>query len=136
MILARMKEVAEKFLNTEVKDAVVTVPAYFNDSQRQATKDLNNMGLNILRIINEPTAAAMAYGLNTDSKTERNVLIYDFGGGTFDVSLLNIDDGVFEVLATSGDWHLGGEDIDNRLVKHFTNEFKKTRKIYLVILVL
>ena len=129
MILARMKEVAESFLNTEVKDAVVTVPAYFNDSQRQATKDAGNIaGLNILRIINEPTAAAMAYGLNTDSKTERNVLIYDFGGGTFDVSLLNIDDGVFEVLATSGDCHLGGEDIDNRLVKHFTNEFKRKHK--------
>jgi len=129
MILTRMKEVAESFLNTEVKDAVVTVPAYFNDSQRQATKDAGNIaGLNILRIINEPTAAAMAYGLNTDSKTERNVLIYDFGGGTFDVSLLNIDDGVFEVLATSGDCHLGGEDIDNRLVKHFTNEFKRKHK--------
>ena len=129
MILTRMKEISESFLNTEVKDAVVTVPAYFNDSQRQATKDAGNIaGLNILRIINEPTAAAMAYGLNTDSKTERNVLIYDFGGGTFDVSLLNIDDGVFEVLATSGDCHLGGEDIDNRLVKHFTNEFKRKHK--------
>jgi len=129
MILTRMKEISESFLNTEVKDAVVTVPAYFNDSQRQATKDAGNIaGLNILRIINEPTAAAMAYGLSTDSKTERNVLIYDFGGGTFDVSLLNIDDGVFEVLATSGDCHLGGEDIDNRLVKHFTNEFKRKHK--------
>ena len=129
MILTRMKEIAESFLSTEVKDAVVTVPAYFNDSQRQATKDAGNIaGLNILRIINEPTAAAMAYGLSTDSKTERNVLIYDFGGGTFDVSLLNIDDGVFEVLATSGDCHLGGEDIDNRLVKHFTNEFKRKHK--------
>ena len=129
MILTKMKEISESFLNTEVKDAVVTVPAYFNDSQRQATKDAGNIaGLNILRIINEPTAAAMAYGLNTDSKTERNVLIYDFGGGTFDVSLLNIDDGVFEVLATSGDCHLGGEDIDNRLVKHFTNEFKRKHK--------
>ena len=129
MILTRMKEISESFLNTEVKDAVVTVPAYFNDSQRQATKDAGNIaGLNILRIINEPTAAAMAYGLSTDSKTERNVLIYDFGGGTFDVSLLNIDDGVFEVLATNGDCHLGGEDIDNRLVKHFTNEFKRKHK--------
>lgn len=129
MILTKMKEISESFLNTEVKDAVVTVPAYFNDSQRQATKDAGNIaGLNILRIINEPTAAAMAYGLSTDSKTERNVLIYDFGGGTFDVSLLNIDDGVFEVLATNGDCHLGGEDIDNRLVKHFTNEFKRKHK--------
>ena len=129
MILIKMKEIAESFLNTEVTDAVVTVPAYFNDSQRQATKDAGNIaGLNILRIINEPTAAAMAYGLSTDSKTERNVLIYDFGGGTFDVSLLNIDDGVFEVLATSGDCHLGGEDIDNRLVKHFISEFKRKHK--------
>ena len=129
MILVRMKEIAESYLGKEVKDAVVTVPAYFNDSQRQATKDAGNIaGLNILRIINEPTAAAMAYGLNTNTTQERNVLIYDFGGGTFDVSLLNIDDGVFEVLATSGDCHLGGEDIDNRLVKHFINEFKRKHK--------
>ena len=129
MILVKMKEIAESYLGKEVKDAVVTVPAYFNDSQRQATKDAGNIaGLNILRIINEPTAAAMAYGLTTDAKKERNVLIYDFGGGTFDVSLLNIDDGVFEVLATSGDCHLGGEDIDNRLVKHFINEFKRKHK--------
>ncbi len=129
MILIRMKEIAESYLGKEVKDAVVTVPAYFNDSQRQATKDAGNIaGLNILRIINEPTAAAMAYGLNTNTTQERNVLIYDFGGGTFDVSLLNIDDGVFEVLATSGDCHLGGEDIDNRLVKHFINEFKRKHK--------
>ena len=129
MILTKMKEIAESFLDTEVKDAVITVPAYFNDSQRQATKDAGSIaGLNVLRIINEPTAAAMAYGLNKDSKQERNVLIYDFGGGTFDVSLLNIDDGVFEVLATSGDCHLGGEDIDNRLVQHFINDFKRKNK--------
>lgn len=129
MILVKMKEIAESYLNDEVKDVVITVPAYFNDSQRQATKDAGNIaGLNVIRIINEPTAAAMAYGLNTDTKKERNVLIYDYGGGTFDVSLLNIDDGVFEVLATCGDCHLGGEDIDNRLVKHFTNEFKRKHK--------
>lgn len=129
MILVKMKEIAESYLNDEVKDVVITVPAYFNDSQRQATKDAGNIaGLNVIRIINEPTAAAMAYGLNTDTKKERNVLIYDYGGGTFDVSLLNIDDGVFEVLATCGDCHLGGEDIDNRLVKHFTNEFKRKNK--------
>jgi heat shock 70kDa protein 1/2/6/8 len=129
MILVKMKEIAESYLNHEVKDVVITVPAYFNDSQRQATKDAGNIaGLNVIRIINEPTAAAMAYGLNTDTKKERNVLIYDYGGGTFDVSLLNIDDGVFEVLATCGDCHLGGEDIDNRLVKHFTNEFKRKNK--------
>jgi len=126
MVLIRMKEIAESFLSTEVKDAVITVPAYFNDSQRQATKDAGNIaGLNVIRIINEPTAAAMAYGLNTNTTKERNVLIFDAGGGTMDVSLLNIDDGVFEVLATSGDCHLGGEDIDNRMVKHFINEFKK-----------
>ena len=129
MILTKMKEVAEQFIGEDVKDAVITVPAYFNDSQRQATKDAGSIaGLNVLRIINEPTAAAMAYGLNTGSKEERNVLIYDFGGGTFDVSLLNIDDGVFEVIATSGDCHLGGEDIDNRLVQHFLNDFKRKNK--------
>jgi len=128
MILIRMKEIAESYLGEEVKDAVITVPAYFNDSQRQATKDAGNIaGLNILRIINEPTAAAMAYGLNTNTIKERNVLIFDAGGGTMDVSLLNIDDGVFEVLATSGDCHLGGEDIDNRMVKHFINEFKRKK---------
>ena len=129
MVLGKMKEIASAFTDEEIKDAVVTVPAYFNDSQRQATKDAGVIaGLNILRIINEPTAAAMAYGLNTGSKEERNVLIYDFGGGTFDVSLLNIDDGVFEVIATSGDCHLGGEDIDNRLVQHFIQEFKRKNR--------
>ena len=129
MVLVKMKETAEAYLGEKVTDAVITCPAYFNDSQRQATKDAGHIaGLNVLRIINEPTAAAMAYGLNTGSKQERNVLIYDFGGGTFDVSLLNIDDGVFEVIATSGDCHLGGEDIDNRLVQHFLNDFKRKHK--------
>ncbi|MAP02912.1 MAG: molecular chaperone DnaK, partial [Candidatus Marinimicrobia bacterium] len=130
MVLQKLKQTAEEHLGATVTDAVITVPAYFNDSQRQATKDAGVIaGLNVLRIINEPTAAAMAYGLNTDSKTERNVLIYDFGGGTFDVSLLNIDDGVFEVLATSGDCHLGGEDIDNVMVNHFANIFKRKYKL-------
>jgi heat shock protein 1/8 len=129
MILTKMKEIAEQFLDSKVTDAVITVPAYFNDSQRQATKDAGLIaGLNVLRIINEPTAAAMAYGLNTGIDKERNVLIYDAGGGTMDVSLLNIDEGVFEVLATSGDCHLGGEDIDNRLVQHFINQFKRKHK--------
>ena len=116
MILGKMKETAESYLGEEVKDAVVTVPAYFNDSQRQATKDAGVIaGLNILRIINEPTAAAIAYGLD-NSKEEKNILIYDLGGGTFDVSLLNIEEGVFEVKATAGDTHLGGEDFDRRLM--------------------
>ena len=129
MVLVKMKEIAESFLGEKVTDAVITVPAYFNDSQRQATKDAGNIaGLNVIRIINEPTAAAMAYGLNSSSKEERNVLIFDAGGGTMDVSLLNIDDGVFEVLATAGDCHLGGEDIDNRLVQHFIKEFKRKHK--------
>ncbi len=126
MILTKMKEIAESYLDEKVTEAVITVPAYFNDSQRQATKDAGSIaGLNVLRIINEPTAAAMAYGLNTNTKKERNVLIYDAGGGTMDVSLLNIDDGVFEVLATSGDCHLGGEDIDNRLLQFFIKDFKR-----------
>ncbi|KAJ6550451.1 heat shock cognate 70 [Mycena vulgaris] len=119
------------YLGTTVKDAVVTVPAYFNDSQRQATKDAGTIsGLNVLRIINEPTAAALAYGLdkNPSDTGERNVLIFDLGGGTFDVSLLTIEDGVFEVKATAGDTHLGGEDFDNRLVDHFAQEFKRKNK--------
>ena len=125
MILTKMKETAEAYIGEEVKDAVVTVPAYFNDSQRQATKDAGSIaGLNVLRIINEPTAAAIAYGLDNKS-VEKNVLIFDLGGGTFDVSLLNIDDGIFEVKATAGDTHLGGEDFDNILLKHFTDEFKR-----------
>jgi heat shock protein 1/8 len=127
MILLKMKQVAEAYLGTDVTDAVVTVPAYFNDSQRQATKDAGMIcGLNILRIINEPTAAAIAYGLDSKkSQGEKNVLIFDLGGGTFDVSILTIDDGVFEVKATAGDTHLGGEDFDNRLVSHFVEEFKR-----------
>ena len=126
MVLTKMKETAESFLNAPVKDAVITVPAYFNDSQRQATKDSGLIaGLNVLRIINEPTAAAIAYGLDRGTKEERNVLIFDLGGGTFDVSLLTIEDGVFEVKATAGDTHLGGEDFDNRLVEYFVADFMK-----------
>ena len=126
MVLTKMKETAEAFLNKPIKDAVITVPAYFNDSQRQATKDAGAIaGLNVLRIINEPTAAAIAYGLDKKGKGERNVLIFDLGGGTFDVSLLSIDDGIFEVKATAGDTHLGGEDFDNILVEHCAAEFKR-----------
>merc|ERR1711861_69967 len=129
MVLTKMKETAEAFTGKDVKDVVVTVPAYFNDSQRQATKDAGAIaGLNVLRIINEPTAAAIAYGLDKKSSGETNVLIFDLGGGTFDVSLLTIDDGIFEVKATAGDTHLGGEDFDNRLVTHFTQEFKRKHK--------
>ena len=129
MVLTKMKETAEAYIGEEVKDAVITVPAYFNDSQRQATKDAGLIaGLNVLRIINEPTAAAIAYGLD-NKDGEKNVLIFDLGGGTFDVSLLNIDDGIFEVKATAGDTHLGGEDFDNILVKHFIDEFKRKHKL-------
>ena len=125
-----MKETAESYLGGTVKDAVVTVPAYFNDSQRQATKDAGVIaGLNVLRIINEPTAAAIAYGLDKKVTGERNVLIFDLGGGTFDVSLLTIEEGIFEVKATAGDTHLGGEDFDNRLVNHFVQEFKRKNKM-------
>jgi len=129
MVLTKMKETAEAFLGTTVTQAVVTVPAYFNDSQRQATKDAGAIaGLNVLRIINEPTAAAIAYGLDKKTTGERNVLIFDLGGGTFDVSLLTIEEGIFEVKATAGDTHLGGEDFDNRLVNHFVQEFKRKNK--------
>jgi L1 cell adhesion molecule like protein len=129
MVLTKMKETAETFLGKPVTDAVVTVPAYFNDSQRQATKDAASIaGLNCLRIINEPTAAAIAYGLDKDKSKEMNVLIFDLGGGTFDVSLLTIEDGIFEVKATAGDTHLGGEDFDTRLVRHFIEEFKRKNK--------
>jgi L1 cell adhesion molecule like protein len=129
MVLTKMRETAEAYLGTTVNNAVVTVPAYFNDSQRQATKDAGLIaGLNVLRIINEPTAAAIAYGLDKKHEGERNVLIFDLGGGTFDVSLLTIEDGIFEVKATAGDTHLGGEDMDNRLVQHFVNEFKRKHK--------
>ena len=130
MVLTKMKQTAEDYLGKKVKDAVITVPAYFNDSQRQATKDAGKIaGLNVLRIINEPTAAAIAYGLDKNVKDERNVLIFDLGGGTFDVSLLNIDQGFLEVKATSGDTHLGGEDFDNRLVDFCIQQFLKTTKI-------
>ncbi|GCE97149.1 Hsp70 chaperone [Zygosaccharomyces mellis] len=129
MVLGKMKETAENYLGGEVKDAVVTVPAYFNDSQRQATKDSGVIaGLNVMRIINEPTAAAIAYGLDKKHVGEQNILIFDLGGGTFDVSLLTIDEGIFEVKSTAGDTHLGGEDFDNRLVNHLANEFKRKNK--------
>ena len=128
MVLTKMKEVAESYIGEKVTDAVVTVPAYFNDSQRQATKDAGAIaGLNILRIINEPTAAAIAYGLDKKDE-EKTVLIFDLGGGTFDVSLLSIDDGIFEVKATAGDTHLGGEDFDNIMMKYFIDEFKRKTK--------
>ena len=129
MVLIKMKEVAESYLGKKVTDAVVTVPAYFNDSQRQATKDAATIaGLNCLRIINEPTAAAIAYGLDKNKDDDTNVLIFDLGGGTFDVSLLNIEGGIFEVKATAGDTHLGGEDFDSRLLRHFSEEFKRKHK--------
>ena len=130
MILVKMKDIAEAYLGKDVKNAVITVPAYFNDAQRQATKDAGAIaGLNILRIINEPTAAAIAYGLDKQNNdNEKNVLIFDLGGGTFDVSLLTIEEGIFEVKATAGDTHLGGEDFDNRMVTHFSSEFKRKYK--------
>jgi L1 cell adhesion molecule like protein len=129
MVLSKMKEIAESYLGTTVTDAVITVPAYFNDSQRQATKDAGAIaGLNVLRIINEPTAAAIAYGLDKKAQSERNVLIFDCGGGTFDVSILTIDESIFEVKATAGDTHLGGEDFDSKLVEYFVDEFKRKYK--------
>ncbi|GAB6020729.1 Major heat shock 70 kDa protein Bb [Chamberlinius hualienensis] len=130
MVLTKMKEIAEAYLGSPVRDVVITVPAYFNDSQRHATKDAGIItGLNVLRIINEPTAAALAYGLDKNLKGEKNVLIFDLGGGTFDVSVLTIDEGsMFEVRATAGDTHLGGEDFDNRMVTHFVEEFKRKHK--------
>jgi len=129
MVLTKMKDTAEAYLGDKVSNAVITVPAYFNDSQRQATKDAGLIaGLNVLRIINEPTAAAIAYGLDKKSEGEKNVLIFDLGGGTFDVSLLTIEDGIFEVKATAGDTHLGGEDFDNNLVEYFKNEFKRKNR--------
>lgn len=125
MILVKMKQIAENYLGQEVKYAIITVPAYFNDAQRQATKDAGIIsGLEVLRIINEPSAAAIAYGLDKKNG-EKNVVVFDLGGGTFDVSLLTIDNGVFEVVATSGDTHLGGEDFDQRLAEHFVKAFKK-----------
>mmetsp|Transcript_142300 Transcript_142300/g.201353 ORF Transcript_142300/g.201353 Transcript_142300/m.201353 type:complete len:194 (+) Transcript_142300:353-934(+) len=126
MVLQKMKKTAESYVGHDIKDAVITVPAYFNDAQRIATKDAGAIaGLKVLRIINEPTAAAIAYGLDKNHKGERNVLIFDLGGGTFDVSLLTLDEGVFEVKATAGDTHLGGEDFDNKLVEYCANDFKK-----------
>lgn len=129
MVLTKMKETAEAYLGRTVSSAVITVPAYFNDSQRQATKDAGAIaGLNVMRIINEPTAAAIAYGLDKKGGKEKNILIFDLGGGTFDVSVLSIDDGVFEVKATAGDTHLGGEDFDSRMVNFFIQEFKRKHK--------
>uniref|UniRef100_F6TJ80 Heat shock 70 kDa protein n=2 Tax=Xenopus tropicalis TaxID=8364 RepID=F6TJ80_XENTR len=129
MVLTKMKEISEAYLGKTITNAVITVPAYFNDSQRQATKDAGTIsGLNVLRIINEPTAAAIAYGLDKKVGGERNVLIFDLGGGTFDVSILTIEDGIFEVKSTAGDTHLGGEDFDNRMVNHFVGEFKRKHK--------
>ena len=130
MVLQKLKQTASDYLGKDIKDAIITVPAYFNDSQRQATKDAGAIsGLNVLRIINEPTAAAIAYGLDKKFNNERNVLIFDLGGGTFDVSLLSLEDGLFEVKATNGHTHLGGEDFDNRLVSHCVNEFKRKTSI-------
>lgn len=131
MVLVKMKEISETYLGTTVRNAVITVPAYFNDSQRQATKDAGAIaGLTVMRIINEPTAAAIAYGLDKKSTSvgEKNILVFDLGGGTFDVSLLTIEEGIFEVKATAGDTHLGGEDFDNRMVNHFVQEFKRKYK--------
>ncbi|KAK3089988.1 hypothetical protein FSP39_008244 [Pinctada imbricata] len=127
MVLTKMKETAEAYLGQKITNAVITVPAYFNDSQRQATKDAGVIaGLNVMRIVNEPTAAALAYGLDKNLSGEKNVLIFDLGGGTFDVSILTIDEGsMFEVKATAGDTHLGGEDFDNRMVNYFVQEFKR-----------
>ena len=120
------EKTAESFIGKTVSNAVITCPAYFNDSQRQTTKDAGTIAwLNVMRIINEPTAVAIAYGLDKKGDKERNIMIFDLGGGTFDVSLLSIDDGVFEVKSTAGDTHLGGEDFDNRLVNHFIEEFKR-----------
>merc|ERR1712226_861257 len=131
MVLTKMKETAEAYLGKPVTDAVVTVPAYFNDAQRQATKDAGVIaGINVLRIVNEPTAAAIAYGLDKkkNNEKEKNVLIFDLGGGTFDVSILSIEDGIFEVKSAAGDTHLGGEDFDNRMVDHFMKEFQRKHK--------
>lgn len=129
MVLQKMKETVESYVGEEVTDVVITVPAYFGDSQRQATKDAGRIaGLNVLRIINEPTAAAIAYGMDNKSSKEKNILIFDLGGGTFDVTVLAVEEGIFEVKATAGDSHLGGEDVDNRLVEHFAQEFKRKHK--------
>ena len=129
MVLTKMRDIAQDYLSKPITNAVVTVPAYFNDAQRQATKDAGTIaGLNVMRIINEPTAAAIAYGLDKKSDGEKNILVFDLGGGTFDVTLLTIDNGVFEVLATNGDTHLGGEDFDHRVMQYFMKLFKKKHK--------
>lgn len=129
MVLGKMKEIAESYLGSKVTHAVVTVPAYFNDNQRQATKDAGTIaGLNVLRVVNEPTAAALAYGLDKKGG-ERQIIVYDLGGGTFDVSLLSIDDGVFEVLATAGDTHLGGEDFDQRVITYLAKQYNKKNNV-------
>ena len=128
MILTKMRQTAEDYLGEKIQDVVVTVPAYFNDSQRQATKDAGKIaGLNVLRIINEPTAAALAYGL--DKKKDEKIAVFDLGGGTFDISILEIGDGVFEVKSTNGDTHLGGEDFDQILIDYLATEFKKDQGI-------
>merc|ERR1719450_1439962 len=128
MVLVKMKEIAEAFLGKDIKNAVVTVPAYFNDAQRQATKDAGTISsLNVMRIINEPTAAAIAYGLDKKGG-EKNILVFDLGGGTFDVTVLTIDNGVFEVVATNGDTHLGGEDFDQRVMEYMMKIFKRKHK--------
>jgi len=130
MVLQKLKQMAESYLGVEIKDAVVTVPAYFNDNQRQATKDAGRIaGLNVLRLLAEPTSACIAYGLNNKTDKERKVVIFDLGGGTFDVSLLSVEDGIFEVKATAGDTHLGGQDFDNRIVDWAVGEFQKKNKI-------
>jgi len=129
MILTKMKEIAESYLGEEVSQAVITCPAYFNDAQRQATKDAGTIaGLEVLRIINEPTAASLAYGFDKKDQGEKNLLIFDLGGGTFDLSLITVDDGIFEVKAVAGDGHLGGEDFDNRMVDFLTDDIKKRFK--------
>ena len=129
MVLQKMKEIAESYLGKTVTSAVITVPAYFNDNQRQATKDAGTIaGLNVLRVVNEPTAAAIAYGLDRTGE-ERQIIVYDLGGGTFDVSLLTIDNGVFEVQATAGDTHLGGEDFDQRIINFFAKKYNKEKSV-------
>ena len=129
MVLGKMKEIAESYLGKSVKNAVVTVPAYFNDNQRQATKDAGIIaGLNVMRVVNEPTAAAIAYGLDKKG-AESQIIVYDLGGGTFDVSLLQIEDGVFEVMATAGDTHLGGEDFDQRVISHLAKQYNKKNSV-------
>ena len=127
MVLQKLKQAAEDYLGEKVTDAVITVPAYFNDAQRQATKDAGKIaGLNVLRIINEPTAAALAYGL--DKKANETIAVYDFGGGTFDISILEVGDGIVEVKSTNGDTHLGGDDLDQRVIDWLIAEFKKSRR--------